>query len=507
MNAADEILGPSLAARRGDTLAIICGERRLTFDQLNRLANRFGNAALAAGLDRGQPVLMLMKDTPELVAAHLGVMRAGGVSVALNTRLTSKELAYVVADSNAELLLAHGEFLPMIVEARALCVKFPTVVTTEARDGNFSFSAFLAGRTEHLASADMNASDPCFWAYSSGTTGEPKGVVHTHGNIPLGSRYVEDVLQVRPGTRMFSTSKLFFAYALGQCLIGGLRIGATLVLYDGWPDANAAATIIERDRPDVVLSVPAMYRAILHAGIAQNEPFRQVHTYLSAGERLPEQLCRAWINATGSPLLEAFGATEALYLFITTTRDAVRPGSCGRPVSWADVRLSSQGGRDVVRPDEPGDLWVRISSLFHHYHNRPEATAANMRDGWWRTGDVFSVDPEGWWHAQGRSDDMLKISGQWVNPGEVEEAAMTVPGIVEAAAVGIPDEDGLVRLTLFAVAATNEPKPEVENRVVDTLRSKLAIYKCPRRVRFVAAIPRTATGKIQRYKLRALTGS
>jgi len=505
MNAADEILGPSLAAGRGNELALICGTRHITYGELDKLTNRFGNAMLAAGLCRGAPVLLLMKDTPEFVAAYLGIMRAGGVSVALNVRLSAKDLAYVIADSGARLLLAHGEFLPLIAEARTLVSNFPRVVTSQ--DQNNDFAAFLSGCAEQLDAADLDTTEPCLWAYTSGTTGQPKGVVHIHGSIPLGSKYVEHVLQVGPGTRMFSTSKLFFAYSLGQCVIGGLRLGATLILYDGWPDAAAATAVIERERPDVVLSVPALYRMMLRSEVVKNAAFRHVHTYVSAGERLPEHLCRAWIDTTGCPLLEAFGTTEVLYLFISTTRDAVRPGSCGQPVQWAEVRLLSTDGQKITRPNEPGDLWVRIPSLFHHYHNRPEATAANMKDGWWRTGDVFTTDPEGWWHAQGRSDDMLKISGQWVNPGEVEEMAMTVPGVVEAAAAGIPDKDGLIRLALFAVAAADQSKPELEKRVVDQLRRNLAIYKCPRRIRFINAIPRTATGKVQRFKLREMAAA
>ena len=502
MNAADEILVPALAAGHGDSLALICGERRCTYNELARLTNRFGNAVLAAGIRRGEPVLMLMKDTPELVAAYLGVIRAGGVSVALNTRLMPKDLAFVAADSRARLLIADDEFLPVIAETRSLLSDFPRVVASSAQTDQFA--DFLAGQADELSAADMEPTEPCLWSYTSGTTGQPKGVVHIHGGIALGSKYVEHVLKVQPGMRIFATSKLFFAYALGQCLIGGLRLGATLILYEGWPDATAAVAIIEREQPDVVLSVPALYRAILRSGVANNEALRRVKTYLSAGERLPEQLHREWIDTTGTTLLEAFGCTESLFLFISTNRDAVRSDSCGRPVPWAEVRLVSGDGCEITRPDEPGDLWVRFASLFDHYHNRPEATAANMRDGWWRTGDVFTIDADGNWHAQGRSDDMLKISGQWVNPSEVEEVTLTVPGVVEAAVVGAPDNDGLIRLTLFAVAAANKSTSELERCVVDTLRSRLSIYKCPRRIHFVDFIPRTATGKLQRFKLREM---
>jgi len=502
MNATDEILGPSLASNGGERLAIICRDRRLTFTGLNRLANRFGNAILAAEISRGEPVLILLRDTPELVAAYLGIMRAGAVTVALNTRLAAKDLAYIIADSGARLVLADGNFLSLLAEARALARQSLRVVATGGQDDDFD--AFLAGQPEELISAEMDPEEPALWAYTSGTTGQPKGVVHVHASIPLGEKYVREVLEIQPGDRMFATSKLFFGYALGQCLIGGLRLGATIILYDGWPDAAAAAQVIEREQPDVVLSVPALYGAMLREKVAASEAFRRVRTYVSAGERLPEKLGREWMGVTGSILLDALGATETIYLFMSTTRASLRLGSCGRPMPWTAVRLTTADGEDVTRPDEPGHLWVRTPSLFRQYNNRPEATAAVLNDGWWRTGDIFSVDADGYWRHEGRSDEMLKVSGQWVSPAEVEEVALSVPGIVEAAAVGIPNRDGLVRLALFAVAAVGESTLNLESRIVETLRRNLAVYKCPRNVRFVEAIPRTATGKVQRFKLREL---
>jgi benzoate-CoA ligase len=379
------------------------------------------------------------------------------------------------------------------------------VVATSGQDDDFD--AFLAGQSEELASAEMDPEEPALWAYTSGTTGQPKGVVHVHASIPVGEKYVTEVLDIRPGDRMFATSKLFFGYALGQCLIGGLRVGATVILYDGWPDAAAAAQVIEPEQPNVVLSVPALYGAMLREGVAVREAFRRVRTYVSAGERLPEKLGRQWMDVTGGILLEAFGATETIYLFMSTTREAFHLGSCGRPMPWAEVRLTTSDGHEITRPDEPGHLWVRVPSLFLRYNKRPEATAEVRKEGWWRTGDIFSVDADGWWRPQGRSDEMLKVSGQWVSPNEVEEVALSVPGILEAAAVGIPNEDGLVRLALFAVPEVGASKPSLESRVVETLRSNLAVYKCPRNVRFVETIPRTATGKVQRFKLREMAMS
>ncbi|MGE5506408.1 MAG: AMP-binding protein [Actinomycetota bacterium] len=492
MNGADALLGPSLAAGRGDVPAVVCDGQSITYAGLDRLANRWGNALLAAGLSRGQPVLFLLDDGPELVAGYLGAMRAGLVPCALNTRLAAKDLAHAVADSGAPLLVAEPALASLVADSGAA-----VRVVTDC-DG------FITGASDLLASAEVGPEDPALWMYTSGTTGQPKAAVHVHGSIPLGERHVVENLGVRPGDRVFSTSKLFFAYPLGHCLLGGLRAGATLVLHRGWPDAKAAAQVIQATRPQVVLSVPSLYRLMLAEGLS--DAFAQVRTYVSAGERLPEELWRRWHEATGRPILEGIGATEALFLFIANTPAAYKPGACGRPLPWAEAQLRAPDGSVITAPDTPGDLWVRMDSLFRGYRNRPEVTARVLVDGWWKTGDVFTVDVDGWWSPQGRSDDMIKVSGQWVSPAEVEEAALAVPGVSDAAAVGQANADGLIRLVLFAVAAPGESEPALEARVVESLRSKLAIYKCPRTVRFLDAIPRTATGKVQRFKLREGAG-
>ena len=496
MNAADEILGPSLGSGRGESLAIICGEQTLTYDQLDKLACRFGNAMLAAGVKRQQPVLLLLDDGPELVAAYLGAMKAGLVAVALNTRLSPKDLSHALGDSGSPLLLAETALKDLAGEALALAHASSRMVTSD------SFDQFLSGASDQLASAQMEPEESALWMYTSGTTGTPKGAVHVHGSIPMGEHHVRNNLGLEPGDRIFSTSKLFFAYPLGHCLIGALRCGGTLVLHRGWPDAAAAAEVISRTQPKVVLSVPSLYRILLKDGMASSEAFRSVRTWVSAGENLPADLCRRWMEETGGLMLEGIGATEALFLFIASTPTAMKPGACGRPLPWAEAQLRTPSGEIITAADTPGDLWVRMDSLFRRYHNRPDVTQRVLKDGWWKTGDVFSFDAEGWWSPQGRSDDMIKVSGQWVSPAEVEEAALMVPGVADAVAVGIPNEDGLVRLVLYAVPEPGEREPVLETRIVETLRSKLAIYKCPRTVRFLEVIPRTATGKVQRFKLR-----
>jgi benzoate-CoA ligase family protein len=498
MNAADLILGPALAAGRGETPALLAGDRCLSYAGLDRLANRYGNALLAAGLERGEPVLFVLDDDFPLVAAYLGAMRAGLVSVALNLRLSAKELAYALTDSAARLLIVEAALASVAEEAARLAGTGIRVVRSDQLDD------FLVGTADTLDSADLGPEEPCLWMYTSGTTGQPKGAVHRVGSIPLGIRHVTETLGVTPGDRMFATSKLFFAYALGHCLIGGLMAQATLVLHQGWPDAAAAAGVIARHRPEVVLSVPALYRLLLREGHAATEPFARPRCYVSAGEAFPADLCREWSAVTGRPVYEGIGATEALFLFISNRPGAVRPGTTGQVLPWAEVLLTAPDGTAITEVGRGGDLWVRMDSLFTGYHNRPDVTARVLVDGWWRTGDVFAVDADGFWSPQGRSDDMIKVSGQWVSPAEVEEVALSVPGIADAAAVGQANVEGLVRLVLYAVAAPGEREPALEARVIETLKSRLAVYKCPRTVRFLEVIPRTATGKVQRFKLREM---
>jgi len=444
-------------------------------------------------------VLMLMKDTPDLVAAYLGVMRSGAASCSLNTRLVGADIAYIMQDSGAPLILVDRDFLPLVESLKSQVNPFPRV---EVRDGpGEGFASFLAGQPETRQSADMRPDELCLLSYTSGTTGKPKGVEHMHGSIEPGERHTR-WMSVKGGDRVFSTSKLFFTYAIACGMMGTLMVGATMILNEDWPDAAIVAAIVEREKPDIVYSVPSMYQRILSDGFAGKDCFKKVRAYVSAGERLPEGVCRNWMDATGSLLLEGIGTTEVLFLFITTTPSALKPGYCGKPVPWVKVKVTDGEGNAIATPNESGTLWVQMPSVFKGYRNKPELTAAVFKDGWWRTGDVFAFDEDGWWYTPGRADDMLKISGQWVSPTEVEEVAMTVPGILEAAAVGAPNKDGLIRLTLFAVADPAEPLEALEQRVVETLRQNLAIYKCPRHVRFIEAMPRTPTGKMQRFKLR-----
>ena len=500
-NAADEILGPTLARGRGNDIAILFGDERTTFRELDAYVNRFGNA-LKSFVAKGDRVLLLLKDSPDFIAAHLGVMRIGAVSVALSTRSTAKDLAFVIADCGAKALLIDEEFLPLYEQAAAsteLCPKL-VAVRGEAKSGMQSIQNLLANAASDLQTAPTIADDMAFWLYTSGTTGTPKAAIHCHGDIAIGDHYMQ-TFGFGPGERVFSTSKLFFAFALAHVLIGGLRTGSTIILYDGWPDSNAVAAIVDGYRPTIMLSVPAFYRSLLRDNLAARSGFKTVRCYLSAGEPLPESLFHRWLEATGVPIIEGIGTTETIFMIIGGTPSEYRPGATGKPMPYVEVKLLDVEEHPVTAVDSPGILWARMGSLCRGYWQQPDKAKAAFRDGWFRTGDVFIIDREGWWLYQGRADDLLKISGQWVSPTEIEECAVTVPGISEAVVVGVEDKDGLVRLNMFLVAPDGGGEA-LQQQVQDKLLNTLSKYKCPRKILFIDAVPRTATGKARRFRLR-----
>jgi 3-hydroxybenzoate/4-hydroxybenzoate---CoA ligase len=485
VNGADETIGRSIAAGLGDTTAVLCGDRTLSYQVLDRLACQFGNGFRALGVDRGDRIVIVLKDTPELVAAYLGAMKVGAVPVAFSTRASAADIDYVIEDSGCQLLMIEPE---RAAEITAQC----RAVTDPM--------AFATDQPDQIASEDLSSDDPAFWFYTSGTTGQPKAVVHCQRTIPVADLHLKESLGVGPGDRIFTTSKMFFAFALCHSLLGALRLGATMILHEDWPDASDIAAVVDRFRPTLFFCVPTLYRNLLQAGLADSEAFRGVRHFVSAGEKLPATLLNEWQAATGSSILEGIGTSETACLFIASTPGNVLPGATGKPLPWADVRLVDDGGVPVTTPDTLGYLQLRMGSLFSEYWDQPELTAAAFHDGWNKTGDMFEFNSGGYWFHHGRGDDMMKISGQWVSPSQIEDCVRACPEVADAAAVGISGPDGLVEPVVFVIPV--DLAAQVEERVQDAVRRDLPGYKRPRKVVIVDDIPRTATGKVQRFKLR-----
>lgn len=503
---AEAILGPPLARGQVHDTALVCGDDAVTYEQLAERVNRAGNVLRESGVAQGDRVLLMARDTPAYVYAYLGALKIGAPPVGLNLRLSADDLAFTIEDSGCKVLCLDSMFLDLYRSIEDRLEAPPKVILTNERVDDLPLLACLmAEASAELEPVELSAADPGFWMYSSGTTGKPKGVVHSVRTVFAASRYIGDVLGVGRGDRVFCSSKLFFAFSLGHCLFGSLQLGATVILYPDWPDAEAVADLVERFRPTVMLSVPTFYRNLVRDGVAGNEAFRNVRHYMSAGENLPASLFDRWMEATGRPILDGIGATETCFLFLANRPEDYRRGRTGKETPGTKVKLMSEGGDLIEEPDTPGILWVKMDSVAQGYWKMGDRSRAVFRDGWYCTNDVFVRDADGWYEYRGRGDDMLKVSGQWVSPTEIEEHVLTNPKVSEAAVVGVANEDGLIRLALFMVAPEADGDREaLEAELRNHLTANLSVYKCPRRMFFVDSMPLTATGKLQRYQLREI---
>jgi benzoate-CoA ligase len=507
MNAADEIIGRPLKQGLGDQVAILCADQTVTYSALNAAVNRSGNALLAHGVARGDRVLFLMDDSPELIAAYLGTMRIGAVAVALNVRLAPRDLLFVIEHSGCEAIFVDAHFMDLYESAVATLENPPMVVVVggSAQPPYLALADILADQSEQLESARMDPEEVGFWLYSSGTTGKPKAVMHAQRSVLVADRLERECLGVKPGDRIFTTSKIFFGFALGHSLMGALQCGATVILSPAWPEPKLIIATVERHQPTVLFSTPVMYRNLMREGAPMRPAFRAIRHYVAAGEKLPESLYDDWLELCGKPILDGVGASETVFLFLLNRPDDSVGGSSGKPVSWAEVRLVGEDGQDITEPGQAGQIAVRTPCQFVGYWQQPDLSAKALRDGWYFPGDMFEFDAKGRWCHMGRADDMLKVSGQWVSPAEIEACALSVPGVLDAAVVGFPNEDGLTRIALFAVPRdADADQAALSEALLQTFKSTLSIYKCPRTIRFVDELPHTATGKTQRFRLREM---
>ena len=509
MNAADVLLGLALSLPEHTAPAIVAGNREISYPELDALACQAGGAMGALGVAAQDRVLMVVDDRPEFFIAYLGAMKIGAVPVAINLRISPDELGYMLCDSEARLLIVDTDYLTLCAQAMADMTEPPPLVVADGNSVDFpnlpALPDLMKAYPEQMTSQPMLPGDMALWMYTSGTTGTPKAVIHLQKSIPTLGRYLGPVYGVGPGDRIFCSSKLFFAFSLGHILLAGLQLGASMILHTGWPSAEAIADVIDHYRPSVMFSVPMLYRNILQEGLAGSAGFLAVRHFISAGEHLPEGVCRKWQATTGQPILEGIGASEALILFIGNRPDDFVTGSTGKPLPETDVRLFDDDGQPSTAPGIPGVLWVRSGSLADGYWRQEEKTKASFIDGWYCTGDVFIVDEDGNYYYQGRADDMLKISGQWVSPGEIEDHVLANPKVSEAAVIGVKNAEGFTRLALCLVPRDRKADVDVVQReLTKILTAKLSIYKCPRRFVFLNEMPHTASGKLQRFKLRQI---
>ena len=503
MNLAEHLLGPAALARNGGRIAFRCAGASITYAELAEQVARAAAAYRALGVAPGERVLLLLRDTPEYAAAWLGAVHAGAVAIGLNTRLSEAEYRYVCADSGVRVSLVEDPF----VEARPdLAAEFAqrgilAVAGENPLPGTHAWRELLARATPARQAHPAQPLDPAFWLYSSGTTGKPKGIIHSHKDVLSAGQVYDETLALAPGDQVFVTSKLFFAYALDHGFLGSLARGLTTVLHPDWPEIDAVCEIVSRERPAVFASVPSFYRRLAALPDAKLEPFRAVRHFLSGGERIPESLAVHWMQATGGELLSIYGMSETFGVCMVTPRGLASAARPGKPLRGVEVRLAAKEGGSAPQ-GEPGVLWVKHPALALGYANLPEPTRAQFHDGWFCTHDLFQRDAEGLYTHHGRSDELLKIAGQYVQPAEIEQAVAGEPLIAEAACVRVVDIDGFDRLALF-VAAHGDPAAALE-AAQRACEARLPRFKRPKWVRGVAEIPRTATGKVQRYRLSEL---
>lgn len=510
MNAAEALLAPALAMEDLATPAIVAGDREVSYPELASAVARAGHTLRDLGVGRQDRLILLVDDRPEFFYAYIGAQKIGAVPIALNLRITAKELTYIIEDCGAKLLVVDPEFLSLAKEAVGAAPQKPPIILTEHRpDSGFNdLPALMHDRPDDLTSQLMAPDEMALWMYTSGTTGRPKAVVHMVKSIYMAERYFGPEFGIGPGDIVFSSSKLFFAYSLGHVLLAGLRLGATLVLHAGWPTAEDIAQVIAHRRPDVVLTVPTLYRNLLRDGLAEADAFGNVRHFISAGEHLPESLFHRWLEATGRPIIDCIGSTENLILFIGNRPDDYCPGSSGKPMPHTDAKLMTEAGEPIEGDDAPGVLWVKTDTLAAGYWGQRDKTEAVFKEGWYCTNDVFTRDAAGWYFYQGRADDMLKVSGQWVSPAEIEAHVDKNPKVSQAVVVGVENEEGLVRLALCLVPVDQGiDRAELETEITDELTAHLSIYKCPRRFVYVDEMPQTATGKVQRFKVRDIVAA
>jgi acyl-coenzyme A synthetase/AMP-(fatty) acid ligase len=486
MNAAELLLGNAALARHGARTALMCGDEHPTFAELAESVRRATGALAALGVRPGDRVLFLMRDTPEFAAAWLGAVRAGAIAVALNNKLSEAELAHVVIDSAPRVAIVDDLFKERHLSS-------VTVVLGSA----------FKKKVRHAPQApayEVTPETPAFQLYTSGTTGRPKGIVHVHrGFASLGLAF--RAIGIGEGDRVLVTSKFFFAYGLEHGLLATLALGATSIVHPDWPDAEVVIDLVTRHRPAAMFSVPTIYRRLLAEPRERLVPFAQVRRFVAGGERMSAQLVEKWRQAVGVELLNLYGMSETFCACMMTPPGTSNGARTGLPFEGIEVQLRDASGREPVA-HEPGVLWVRHPAQAPGYVNLPDETREQFRDGWFCSRDLFVRDAEGYYVHQGRADELLKIAGQWVQPGELEELAGLQAAVSEAACVPVLDADGLERLALF-VTSKSDPAA-AERAALEACERMLPRHKRPKWVRAVDELPRTATGKVQRFKLREI---
>jgi 4-hydroxybenzoate-CoA ligase len=503
-NAVTWLLDRNVDEGRGGKLAFTDTVSELTYAELQKQSCRVANMLRRLGVRREERVAMIMLDTVDFPAVFLGAIRAGIVPVPLNTLLTSDHYAYILADCRARVLFISEALLPVV---REIVGRMPdlehVVVAGEEAHGHLKLADELGRESETFATVPTHAEEPAFWLYSSGSTGMPKGVRHLHSSPQAtADTFATQVLGIKESDVCLSAAKLYFAYGLGNSLTFPMAVGASTVLNAERPTPARMYELMNRYNPTLFFGAPTLFAAMLNDEASKSaRAGTRLRLCSSAGEPLPESIGNAWKARFGVDILDGVGSTELLHIFLSNVPDDIKYGTAGRPVPGYRVRLVNDAGAEVA-DGEVGELLVDAPSAGEGYWNQRSKSRQTFEGLWTRTGDKYTRDADGRYTFCGRSDDMFKVSGIWVSPFEVESALITHPAVLEAAVVPEADPEGLLKPKAFVVLRADAKTDGLHEALKEHVKQKIGPWKYPRWIDVVESLPKTATGKIQRFKLR-----
>lgn len=508
-NAATDMVDRNLAEGHGDRIAFIDPSERLTYDGLAQRCNRFANTLPRLGIGREQRIALVMLDTVDMPAVFWGAIKAGVVPIPLNTLLPPEALGFMIEDSRAEAVVISKPLLarlePVLATIAAKRHLHVIVAGGGGDAGHLDLTQLLASSAPEATAADTHADEVAFWLYSSGSTGTPKGTRHLHGSLMATAKlFGQDVLGIRTDDVIFSAAKLFFAYGLGNGMSFPMSVGATTILLPDRPTPDSVLATMGAHQPTIFCGVPTLFAAMLaHPGLGAGAGSARLRLSTSAGEALPADIGERWERQVGSEIIDGIGSTEMLHIFVSNRPGKVRYGTSGLPVPGYEARIVDDDG-SLVAPGEIGELVIKGPSAAESYWLNRDKSRRTFRGEWTHTGDKYRLDESGYYVYCGRTDDMFKVSGIWVSPFEVESALVTHAAILEAAVVGKEDTDGLVKPKAFVVL---KPGQTESDALFEALRAHVKAtagpWKYPRWIEARTELPKTATGKIQRFKLRA----
>ncbi|MGI5823553.1 MAG: benzoate-CoA ligase family protein [Dethiobacteria bacterium] len=515
-NAADYFLDRNIRQGRGHKVAIYTDRRNYTYSELQEMVNKTGNAFREMGLGIDDRVMLMMLDEPQFIIMFFGAMKIGAVPIPINTMLTPNDYEYLLNDSRAKALIISEDLVPLINDIKGDLLYLRDMIVVADDEPLIPFRQKVKNASPILDTVQTTKDDVGFWLYSSGSTGPPKGAVHCmESPLVASENFARGILGMNENDICFSAARLFFAYGIGNGLFFPLAVGGSVILNKSRPTPESVFSHIERFRPTIFFGVPTLYGQMLEYKARQEKEtgvkadpndheLTSVRLCVSAGEALPVDIIRRWKERFGIDILDGIGSTEMLHIYISNRPGDIKPGATGKAVPGYEIRIVDNEGKEVPQ-GEIGTLHVKGRSAAQNYWRKVEKTRSTMQGEWLNTGDTYYQDENGYYHCAGRDDDMLKVGGIWVSPVEVEGCLIEHPAVLECAVIGFPDHKNLIKPKAFVVLKEGfTGSEELINELKQWSLDRLAKFKYPRFVEIVSELPKSATGKIQRFKLRKI---